>query len=274
LLARAAFRWANRSNSSMTKTNTIDRSWNFNHSATKEATLKPLCERAEAQFQLPNARLCRYFADSDDPYLIQMHGANFRGFHVPYSACTVLPEYLLHCFFHPVDFSEDVKFEDTIAFDNLIYIRHCTCADNTGLVTTYAHELQHVVQRSNTPRLLAANQVLYHNLKTFEPATVATDIPSERDANIVSKRVAEIVCGTEAVRVFAEEQIRLMHGAGEHEQEARWIFFRDVPSSTQYGLLEATLPLVEKYKKVLDFEMDVDQPQWWVGPLQKRKASA
>jgi hypothetical protein len=47
-----------------------------------------------------------------------------------------------------------------------------------------------------------------------------------------------------------------------------------VASSTQYSLLEATLPLVAKYKKVLDFEMDVDQPQWWVGPLTKRKASA
>ncbi len=249
-------------------------SWVFQSLSAKSSTLKSLCQQAEEQFQLPTNRLCRYFANSDDPYLVQWHGAHFRGFHVPYSARTALPQNLVHCFFYPFDSSTDVKFEDTIAFDNLIYIRHSTCADTTGVVTTYAHELQHLMQQVNTPRLLAANQVLYHNLKTFEPAAIATDIPTEREANIVSKRIAEIVCGAEAVRVLAEKEVRLMREAGEKEQEARWIFFRDIPSSTQYSLLEATLPLVEKYKKVLDFEMDVDQPQWWVGPLKKRGASA
>jgi len=106
-------------------------------------------------------------------------------------------------------------------------------------------------------------------LKNVEPATIATDIPSEREANIVSKRVAEEVCGVEAVRRFAEEQIRLLHDAGEHEEEARWVLFRDVPSSTRFDLLQATLPLVEKYKNVLNFEIDVNEPQWWLGPLRK-----
>jgi hypothetical protein len=89
---------------------------------------------------------------------------------------------------------------------------------------------------------------------------------------VVSKRVAEIVCGAEAVRVFAERQVSLMNEAGEHEQKARWSFFRDVSPSTQFDLLGATLPLVEKYKKVLDFGIDVDEPQWWVGPLKKGRA--
>jgi len=44
-----------------------------------------------------------------------------------------------------------------------------------------------------------------------------------------------------------------MEEAGEHEQKHRWIFFRDVPSSTKYDLLEATLLLVEKHKRALDF---------------------
>jgi hypothetical protein len=42
-----------------------------------------------------------------------------------------------------------------------------------------------------------------------------------------------------------------------------------LPSSTQCSLLEATLLLVEKYKKVIDFEMNVDEPFWWVRPLKK-----
>jgi hypothetical protein len=59
-----------------------------------------------------------------------------------------------------------------------------------------------------------------------------------------------------------------MDECGQHEKRNRWIFFRDTPSSTLFNLLEATLPLVEKYKGVLDFKMDVDKPEWWVGSLE------
>lgn len=58
-----------------------------------------------------------------------------------------------------------------------------------------------------------------------------------------------------------------MEEAGEAEQNARWIFFRDIPSSTNYSLLEATLAFVEKYKSVMDFPVDVRKPEWWLGPL-------
>jgi len=113
------------------------------------------------------------------------------------------------------------------------------------------------------------NQVLVHKLKAFKSSAIATDIPSEKDANIVAKRVAERVCGVEAVRVFAEEQLRLMRELGENEEAARWVFFRDVPSSTQYDLLEETRRLVKEYKDRIVFEMDVEAPAWWVGPLEK-----
>jgi hypothetical protein len=113
--------------------------------------------------------------------------------------------------------------------------------------------------------LAAANSVLYPNLKRFEPSVIPIDVPFEREANIVSKRVAEIVCGVEDVRRFAEERVAVMEQAGEHDERDRWIFFRDVPSSTKYDMLADTLRLVEKYKTVLDFKMDVNQPEWWLG---------
>lgn len=249
-----------------------DRSWIF-CSAEKESLLRPLCQRVEAQFQLPKTRLCRYFADSDDAALSYLYGAHFRGFHAPFSARRVLPIYLIQCFFHAFDPSRDVPFEDTIAFDSLIYIRHSTCDDTTGFVTTYAHELQHVIQRANMPRLLVVNEVLYQDLKAYEPTIIATDIPHEREANIVSKRIAEIVCGIEAVKVFAEAQTKVMRSAGDYEQEARWNFFRDVPSSTQFDLLRSTLPFTEKYKHKLDFGIDVNKPNWWIGPLEDRSST-
>ena len=111
-------------------------------------------------------------------------------------------------------------------------------------MTTYAHELQHFVQHGHTPTLSAVNLVLYRNLKDFEPNIIAIDIPHEREANIVSKRVAERIFGVDAVREYAEGQIQFMEGGGAMEQKARWVFFRDVPSATVYNLLHETIPLV------------------------------
>jgi hypothetical protein len=116
--------------------------------------------------------------------------------------------------------------------------------------------------------LLRANNVLYFNLKQFEPNATASDIPSEREANIVSKRVAEAVCGADAVKAFADAQVRLMEALGNIEQRDRWVFFRDVPSSTSYDVLGSKLPFVEKYRTVMEFGFDVSQPEWWLGPLE------
>src|SRR5262249_47181883 len=110
----------------------------------------------------------------------------------------------------------------------------------------------------------------YQNWKKFEPTVTASDVPSEREANIVSKRVAEAVCGVDAIRTFADKQVQLMQELGNTEQLDRWVFFRDVPSSTPYDLLKSTLPLVERYKDVINFDefgVKVGQPDWWVGPL-------
>jgi len=244
---------------------TDDPAWKFNWSEEFEKSLKPLCERIESHFRFPAKRLCRYFATSDDSYLRQMCGEHFRGFHVPRSACPTLPPYLVHSFYRPFDpFKCDVPFEETIAFDNLIYIRESTCREGgLGFALTYAHELQHFVQQGDTPTHSAVNSALYQNLKQFEPDTIATSIPHEREANIVSKRIAEMLFGTDAVAEYAQNQIQFMEQVGDAEQKARWVFFRDVPSSTVYNLLAETIPFVEKYRNVIDFGVDTEKPQWW-----------
>jgi hypothetical protein len=256
----------------------FDRSWNFSESSENESILRPLCEQVETQFQLPTRRLCRYFASTDDADLRARCGPCYRGFHAPVSSSSKLPDYLSRCFFHrDEDIRDGATFDEMITFDNLIYIRHSTYADATGCVETYAHELQHFVQHGAMPRLWRVNKMLEDNLKRLESAAIAIDIPSEMEAIIVSKRVTEIVCGASAVRMFADAQIRLMEEAGEQEQRSRWIFFRDVPSSTQYDLLAATLPMAEKYKTRIEFGIDVDQHEWWLDPqssLNLQKPSA
>jgi hypothetical protein len=247
-------------------------SWMFNGSVENEIRLKPLCQQVEAHFKLPDRRLCRYFAVEEDEELMDI-GKYYRGFHTSYSTDKrrkLLPPHLRNCFFRPPDETFVRPVRD---FDSLIYIRASTCTDTTGFVTTYAHELQHFVQEGTLPRLSLVNEVLYQNLKSLEPKAITTDIPNERDANIVSKRVAESVCGVEAVSKFAEERIAVMEKAGEQDRAARderdrWIFFRDVPSSTEYDYLAHTLRLVEKYRTVLDFEIDLNQPKWWLKPVE------
>jgi hypothetical protein len=198
-----------------------DPAWNFNYSEENEALLKPLCHQIESHFTFPAKRLCRYFATSEDSYFRQMCGEHYRGFHVPRSSCPTLPPYLVHCFYHSFDpFKSDVPFEETIAFDNLIYVRDTTCQEGgVGFALTYAHELQHFIQHGHTPSLSAVNSTLYQNLKQFEPNTIAIDIPHEREANIVSKRVAESLFGVDAVREYAESQIWLMERIGDVEQK-------------------------------------------------------
>lgn len=244
----------------------VDRAWNFYGSAANESNLKPLCQEVESHFVFPEKRLCRHFAIHEDETLNKM-GKYYRGFHAPISSRSNLPIYLLHSFFRPYEeISINDPFEETIAFDNLVYIRDTTCKEGgIGFVTTYAHELQHFIQYGFTPKLSQVNFVLYENLKLYEPNAIATDIPHEREANIVSKRIAEQMFGIAAVETYAENQILFMEEEGEKEQRDRWLFFRNVPSSINYDLVRETLPFIEKYKNVLNFGVDVTQPEWWIG---------
>jgi len=254
--------------------------WDFNYSEENEVRLKPLCLEVEKHFHFPARRLYRYFARTEDRYMVgppMALGEYYRGFHVPISSRHVLPTYLLECFFHPLENFTGValddmpSFEQMVAFDNLIFIRDRTCFDPTGFVTTYAHELQHFMQYGHTPKLAIVNSDLYFNMNKFAPDSMVTDVPNEREANIVSKRIAEAICGAAAVRAFAEERIRFMEKVSEPDQRARWIFFRDVPASTEYDFPAETIPLVEKYKGQIDFSIDVNRPEWWLGPIEDKR---
>jgi hypothetical protein len=245
-----------------------DGGWHFNGSATNETVLKPLCQQVEKLFELPSRRLCRYFAVWDDPYFARDNiiGPHYRGFHVAFDREQVkeLPLYLSECFFVPENeigkHDWNCPYEELVAFDDLIYFRDSTCLDPTGCVITYAHELQHLVQQDHHPRLMQVNRMLRRILKR------EIDIPAEVEANIASKRIAEVVCGLEAVRKFAEKEIRRMEEMGAGEKKVRWEFFLNIPSSTVYDFVNNTLMLVQEHKAHLDFGMDVNKSEWWLGP--------
>src|SRR5580658_9108361 len=97
----------------------VDRSWVFGTPA-KEATLKPLCQRVEVEFDLPAGRLCRYFAGFDDFSLTANPrlGQHFRGFHATVAARNTLPKYLFDCFFHPLEMF--TMREESPTFDEMV----------------------------------------------------------------------------------------------------------------------------------------------------------
>jgi hypothetical protein len=227
-----------------------DGCWDFNGSTKNESVLRPLCQRVEEALQTFSSRLYRYFASVDDPLLTGHLGTYYSGFQAP--AAREWPYSI-----------ESAR----ASFDHLIYIRDITCLDPTGCTITYAHELQHVVQHRLYPKLLEINRVLRRELPDFEPLATEVDLPAEVDVNIVSKRVAESVCGPKAVREFAENRISAMHAAGAAAQRVRWEFFLNIPSTTVYEPLAPTLKAVTKYKDRINFGMDVETPEWWVGPV-------
>jgi hypothetical protein len=236
--------------------------WNFDSSSVNESTLRALCEQVDDHFQLPD-RFCRFFAATEDEYLASEVGQYYRGVQFPASGTDEVCLYVRGRYFPP----------DSTTYDHLLYIRASTCLDPTGCVVTYAHELQHLVQHSRFPRLMKATSVLRGNIRVYKTEATEIDIPAEVDANIVSKQIAETVCGVEPVRRFAEEQLRFMRNAGETAQEVRWEYFLNTPSSTSYDFVEETLKLVRQYKRLMHFEMDVDAPDWWKGPADKNHLS-
>ncbi len=181
--------------------------WNFNGSVANESTLKPLCEEVDRYFNLPAHSYYRYFAvpnnGIDDRYLAEKAGQYYRGLRVPASGTDPVCLYLTSSCLPP-----------GADYENLLFIRHSTCLDPAGCTITYAHEIEHMVQEQRFPKLLTINSILRRDLWQFKQNPNELDLPVEADANIVSKRVAEIVCGADAVRKFGEEQLREMMTAG------------------------------------------------------------
>lgn len=97
--------------------------------------------------------------------------------------------------------------------DDVIYLHGTTCADEIGLTMTFAHELQHFIQHSTALRPWAVNtlaSVTLRNLRKSEFDALglrACDIPSEREARIVAKEVAENLNGADFVRQYIQTKI-------------------------------------------------------------------
>jgi hypothetical protein len=139
-------------------------------------------------------------------------------------------------------------------FEDWIYMHGSTCATDLGLTFTLAHELQHYLQRTKQPQLWAANTLVPNLTKeaVVELGLKWANIPHEREARIVSKKVAEAIFGRAEVRAYVEARIaeRLTD-----DDAQDWEFIQSLESSDAFDLDVETkrfFPRLKSYRHQLD----------------------
>ncbi len=229
-------------------------------SGEQEAKWGKLAQQVLREFNLPRKRLICTFDDTDYSWMKDQWGTSrFRGASTPVMGSGPWP-----------DFVQDVLVDrEGIAYDFITYLPGRTCLSGKALlVITFAHELQHFLQWAISPKVWKVGSILYGNLRTFEPTRQwkTWDVPTEREAMIVSKRVAEKVLGVQQVKGFSETRV-----LADRRDKEEWQVFGSLSSSEEYRLLDETIPLVETYRQRLmeletdeeDVQVDFSRGDWW-----------
>lgn len=206
-------------------------------SATADRVIKEFGER------LPDSSLLCFLDDEDWRELKDEHGQSNRGFYTPLNNFTLngngdwMP-YLRERIFA----WDEGSMREKRVFDHLIYLHGSTCACDPGLVMTFAHELQHFTQYSTQHDVWAANRLIPDLPKTAITALGSkwADVPCERDARIVSKRVAEKLCDVRNVKEYIDQKIREAEAKCDWSDRGDWEFIRDLDPSAPYDLAQAT----------------------------------
>lgn len=215
--------------------------------AAVKAKRESSAQRVLAYFgdDLPPSRLLCFFDDEDRKSVKKEFGPANRGFYEPIHDNTDVPSYVESCIWN--DDGEDYR----RVVDDLVYLCGSACAHEVGLTMTLAHELQHAVQHAKSRGLWAANSLIHRFLRDQDQAIIDAlmlkwiDLPTELEARIVSKRVAEQFFGEERVRQYVDGKI------AEHIDEADaadWRFIRTLISSSSVDLVTGTQQLFNRLK--------------------------
>jgi hypothetical protein len=205
-------------------------------------------QRVIARFApcLPKSRLLCFFDDEDPPMLKRAFGAANRGLYGPIHDSAPMadwPDYVAHC----VYFDDGVSLVRPRVVDDLVYLYGSAWEDEAGMTMTLAHELQHAIQHANARQLWAVNSLIRHLPKTAiaDLKLEWADIPTEREARIVAKRIALDLCGEPAVSAYIEKR---MSDAIEPHEAADWRFIRELTPSSSVDLVDATRLLFRRLR--------------------------
>jgi hypothetical protein len=195
---------------------------------------------------LHDCRLLCFFDDEDcHEFKVQLGDGN-RAFHRVISDRTAFagwPEYIRDCIL--VD--DPTSFWYKRMFDQLVYLYGETCANRVGMTMSFAHELQHVIQRVKVPELLTANGLFRHlPIPVVQNVGLQwSDIPTEREARAVGKRIAVTLHGDEAVKEFVTQTASI---TTDPIELADVHFIQGLDTSIPYDLKDETLALFERFK--------------------------
>ncbi len=229
------------------------------HDAAVKAERSDLAQRVLSQpaFQTPiDLRLLAFFDDEDAKCFKDKYGPENRGFFCPQTQGTPwrrsdlikenVPNYIVDLLFIPdTSPSPDCTDREISSFGGFIYLHGSTCTNPTAFVMTFAHELQHSYQFDRTLSLWVDNDLLKRR-RTLK----LCEIPAERDARVVAKRITEKLCGADVVREYIRQKI--IDGRQKraiYEDEVRdWRWIEKWDSEGSYCLQSETEKAIQKMK--------------------------
>lgn len=196
---------------------------------------------------LSDCRLLCFFDDEDCQEFKVIMGRANRGFLRTITDSTSFvswPEYITDVVGDPASFG----FKPL--FGHVIYLYGSTCANRVGMTMTFAHELQHVVQSIQMRELLNANN-LFRELPEKLIQSVGlrwSDIPTEREARAVAKKIAVTLHGSEAVKEFLAQRAAQASITADPIELADVGFIQELDTSMLYDLRHETLALFGRFK--------------------------
>jgi hypothetical protein len=195
---------------------------------------------------LPASRVLCFLDDEDPSSLKQAFGATNRGLSGTVKDgddLSVWPDYVQKC----------MRVGGVLLIDQLIYLYGSTCSDEVAITMTLAHELQHAIQHDRERKVWAVNSLIRHLPTAVDGLKLEwADIPIERDARIVAKRVALDLHGEKAVRSYID---RRSAESVEPHDVADWRFVRELSSSSSVDLVVATHRL---FHRLTAYRADVE----------------
>lgn len=234
----------------------------------RRGELEPLCTAVLEHYPLASQPLCCVFDDEERDDFTSAFTESYCGFFYPIAQFG----FRNGGFPWPWQIESNVKevwteLENGGPFLNvaLVYIRKKTSDRATGTAITFAHELQHLMQYLNHYKAWRA----YGWLETVTRSenSVPWFFPTEYEAQLVSKRVAEAVLGLDEVARYTSERIE----AGDDPH--KWQFFQELDVSQHYDFVDQTRRMVERYRGKLDAlyreqprgdsEPDFTRAVWW-----------
>jgi hypothetical protein len=205
---------------------------------------------------LPTSKVLCFLDDEDPSSLKQAFGAANRGLSGTVKDgddLSVWPDYVRKC----MHVDHNVYPYTRRVIDQLVYLHGSTCSDEVGLTMTLAHELQHAIQHDRVRKVWAVNSLIRSLPTAVDDLKLEwADIPIERDARIVAKRVALDLHGEQPVSKYIDKRSA---EAVEPHDVADWHFVRELTPSSSVDLVAETHRL---FHRLIDYRQEVQGALW------------